>query len=453
MALKHAAETSLKSKILSLLVKNKTALIIIAIAMILRVFYLLSMIAEHGSGNLVELIYDSKKYIMAADYLFGRGETGQYELYLVGLGYPFFLALCKTFFGQAYWLILIIQIILGSLSCALVYKTAQLLIKARAIAITAGVISVVSITSISLANALLTETLFFFLLTLSLYLFFKGLTENSWITMLSAGITGGLAVLVRSVIIFFPILLIVFALIFPLAMTISSRKQLVIKSVVAAVLMAIIPATWGFRNSTVHDTFTVSGTGIGAARLYLVAEVLFAGQERPQYEFKAYRDSLYESSLIDIQAGNYKKHNDENYDLFLSTLEKYPALFIKRYFLIILKNATAVSSLHYIQIPQFTGFFEFIERLNRGFHNPVVLILSLGGFIILSRKKFNISLILLLIMLYFALMSGVTFGQGSRIFYPAMMVQSILVATTLLFFYDIVLLGKHSLMRKIKSVK
>ncbi len=69
-----------------------------------------------------------------------------------------------------------------------------------------------------------------------------------------------------------------------------------------------------------------------------------------------------------------------------------------------------------------------------------MLILSLIGLAIIFRKNIKTALALGLFLMYFGLLSGVTFWQGSRIFYPAQVVQTILAATTLVFLYDLIIL-------------
>ena len=421
-------------------------ILIFAAALILRLLFMFIMFSDIGPGHLIDLYQDPIKYVNAADYLFGRADTGQYELFLVGVGYPFLIALLTAIFGDIYWPILVVQLILSSLSCVLIYKIGELLIKNRIIAAIAGFLAAVSITSISLANAILSETLFFFLFILSLYLFFKGLADNRWSTIIFAGIMGGLATLVRSVTMFYPVLLIVFALIYPVAKKAGERKRMLIKSAVVALIMITIPALWGLRNLEVHDTFTVSGTGVLATKTYLTGRVLISAQDRHVGKFTALRDSLYRSSLAAYEAGNYRQNQADDIEFIISTVKRYPSLFLKNYLLIVLDNATAVSGLQYLHLPRYTKFFENIDKyIHRGSNSPVVLVFSLIGFLILARKQLNISLILLLNVLYFALMSGITFGQGSRIFFPAMSTQSILAATAVLFFYDIVLIGRNFL--------
>jgi len=412
---------------------------IFLIALILRLIFLLLMLGEHGTQPLAGLFDDSAKYIKAADCLFGISTTGQYELYLVGPGYPFFLGIINIIFGRVDWLVMALQIIMSGLTCVGIYLIARRLIANDTVAVLAGLIAAVSMTSISLANSLLTETLFLFLLVLSLERFFKGLAENRWTSFAAAGILGGLAVLVRSAAMFFPVLLVLFAVIIPAGWIRARRGQLILKAVVTALIMTVISLGWAARNSAVHDVFTVAGTGMGAARLYLAGRVVYAVGERPPHEYRAFRDSLYESTVPDIRAGKYKKLNEEATAFVTATMREYPARFIWTYISTIIHNMTVISTLEYAQIPQLGGIFEFFDRrFSPGYKNPIILILTLTGFIILARRSLRIAIILLSVVVYFGAASGITFGQGSRVYFPAQAAYAIFVSAALLFFYDLI---------------
>ncbi len=425
----------------------KAPLIIFGLALSLRLLFLILMLADVGASHLVDQFKDPVKYFTAADYLFGRAETGQYELFLVGAGYPFFIGICNTIFGHIYWPILLTQIILSSYSCVIIYKTAQLITRNPVIAMIAGILAAVSLTSISLANALLSETVFFFLFTFSLYLFFKGLIESRWRPIISAGICGGAAVLVRSVAMFYPVLFIVFALLFFAAGLSVKRKSVLVKAAIVALIMLFVPALWGLKNLNEHGAFTVSGTGVLAAKTYLTADILIDVQGRNVSDFPRLRDSLYQSSLAKYQVGDYQKNQSEDIEFIISAIKKNNSVFLEKYFSIVLDNATAVSKLQFVQLPGLTSFFNTLDKITRrSYNDPMVLVFSLVGFFIIARKNLNIALILLINIIYFAAMSGITFAQGSRIFFPALSTQSILVATTILFFYNLARAGRNSLL-------
>jgi len=230
------------------------------------------MFSQHSPARFIELFPDTMTYLKAAGGLLGITDRGKYELYMTGPGYPFFLGFFAYIIGRAYWLMILIQIIISSISCVIIYMTAILLTKNRIISVIAGLLAAVSLTSISLASAALTETLFFFLFISMLYLFLKGLSENRWW--------------------YFVVLLIIFALLYPFTGIASHHKNKYRKIVVAILLFVLLPAVWVIRNTAAYNTPTVSGTGVSAAKIFLTGKVIHKSQNRSPYEFRQFRDSI-----------------------------------------------------------------------------------------------------------------------------------------------------------------
>lgn len=421
--------------------KYRSHLIIFSAALVLRVIFLIMMAGSIGLSSVADLFPDSISYIKAGDHLLGTGNEGEFWLFLTGPGYPFFVALFRLVFGGWVLPVLLVQIILSSLTAVLIYMLSRLIIESRPISFIAGFLAALSITSIELANCVLSETVFLFLFVLSLYLFFRAVIENRLSFFIAAGILGGAAVLIRSAVLFFPPVLILLAWLIPLDKSFPGRGKIMKKALLAAVIMAAIPLLWSARNLSRHDTFIVSGTGLGAAKTYLAILVNFDIQERPEWEFKKVKDSLYEEARQEINTANARKYYNDARDYVLSTLKKYPRVFIRNYFYTILDNITAVSALHYYQLPQYSDFYKSLEiRLYKGTNSYVTLLFSLIGLVVFCRHSRRRAVIPFIIMFYFAIISGVTFWQGSRIFYPAIVAQSILVAATILFLYDLAVL-------------
>jgi len=339
---------------------------------------------------------------------------------------------------------LFFQTILGSISCVIIYKIAELLSFGRTVAFIAGMIPVISITSISLASSILTETLFFFLLVLSLYLIIRAAISGRWSIAVAAGICGGLMIMVRSAAMFIPIIYFIITFLIPVKAKAGDRKRTLIRSGVIFLIMILMPLMWSAKNKVSHDIFTLSGTGIGAAKVYLTAKVLFAVSEQPPWEFFEYRDSLMNASVTDYNAGNFKKVQTDAYDFVMATFKKYPVLYFQKFLGNVWENMTAVSGLQNNQLPILDDYKSYFYPLKWGYQSPVMLLLSLIGLVIIVRRNIRTALILFLILIYFGFLSGVTFWQGSRIFYPAQAVQTICAAVTLTFLYNLLI---HALKR------
>ncbi|PKK82379.1 MAG: hypothetical protein CVT49_14160 [candidate division Zixibacteria bacterium HGW-Zixibacteria-1] len=428
--------------------EHRLPLIVVLTALCLRLVFMLLLSAGHDSVSMTQLFSDTPKYIGASDYLFGKSQSGQYDLFLVGPGYPFFLGVLTGIFGLTFWPAIIFQIILSSLSCLLIYKIAIIILDNKPVAFIAGLISVVSLTSITLANSVLTETLFFFLFCLSVHQFFRSLKSDKWSTAVWAGIWGGLAVLVRSVALVFPFVMILIALIYPSRRQDSRCRGIMSRVLVTMLIIFGISSIWAIRNLAVHDTFVVSDTGLKAARIYLGAQVMNNERGGRTWELDKVRDSMYESSMIPIHAGDYRRAQTETLDFLMYSFRKHPILYIKYYFRNIWDNATAISSLQNELTPDFRWISIIYYPVKWGYRMPLMLVLSITGFFVLARRDLAGAACLLIIMLYFAALSGVTFWQGSRVFYPAQITQTILAAATLLFLYDFAVFG----IKKIRSI-
>ncbi|MEW5922547.1 MAG: glycosyltransferase family 39 protein [Candidatus Zixiibacteriota bacterium] len=390
---------------------------------------------------MTQLFDDTPKYVRAADYFFGKSQSGQYDLFLVGPGYPSFLGIFFKIFGQTFWPIIFIQILLSSFTSLLIYNIAFLIFNNRLIAFIAGLISAISLTSITLASSILTETLFFFLFCLSVYQFFRSLENARWSNLVWAGIWGGLAVLVRSVASVFPLALIMISFLYPVNGKSFRRREIISKILVTVLIIFGISSIWAIRNKVIHDTFVISDTGLKAARVFLGAQVINEEQGGRTWEVDKIRDSLYESSMITINAGDYRRAQTETIDFLISSFKEYPVKYMRFYFRNIWDNATAMSSLQNELTPDHQWITNIYYPVKWGYRMPWMIILSITGFFILARHDKAKAVCLLIIMLYFAVLSGVTFWQGSRVFYPAQAAQTILAAAALIFLYDFAVLG------------
>jgi 4-amino-4-deoxy-L-arabinose transferase-like glycosyltransferase len=86
-------------------------------------------------------------------------------------GYPFFISVISSVFGESLWNVIAIQVLLDSASCILIAIMAKVLFGAGFWI--AGVMSAINLNMIIISNALLTDTLFLFLFTVFLFALIK----------------------------------------------------------------------------------------------------------------------------------------------------------------------------------------------------------------------------------------------------------------------------------------
>jgi len=409
----------------------RPVLIIFALALVLRVVFFILESSYYNSPAILHLFEDSKTYMSIARYMLGTNIAGAGDLLLAGPGYGLFLAAVFFVFGVIAWPVLIIQIILGSLTCVYLYKIALYLLDNKTIALIAGILAAVSLSAISLASSIMSDTLFFFLLTLATMLWVRGHKNERWREFLAAGILIGLAVLVRSVGAFLPVVLIAGSLLLSFGSPRPRRKTLLIRTVITSVLIIFITVFWGLRNYAVHDLFTVSETGALAAKRYLCARVIYEAENRPS--LLEVRNEMSRPTTRYSLDKSAKAMHDDAIETVITTFKKYPGRFMSVFVKNIYENIGMESTIHPLQVPQLRPLFRAVSNVTTyGGRNHLPFLLALIGAIILVwRHRWQVSLFLALVYIYFALLSGFTFWQGSRIFFPGQLAWVILAAVPL----------------------
>jgi len=120
--------------------------------------------------------------------------------------YPYFLALIYALLGQGYLMARVAQIVLGSLSCLLVYGLAGRLFN-RTVALVAGVGAGLCGTMVFFDGELLIVVLIIFLDLLLLWLLTGRSGRSGWIGTLLAGLVLGLSIIARpNIVLFVPAL-------------------------------------------------------------------------------------------------------------------------------------------------------------------------------------------------------------------------------------------------------
>ena len=165
---------------------------ILLIAFAFRLFYLVQIesipLFYHLAGD--GRTYDEwAQRLVAGDWL-GSGVFYQAPLY------PYFLGLLQFFFGHSLWLIRFLQIILGSLSCVLIFLVGQKLFS-RAAGIAAGLILAGYAPAIFFDALIEKSNLDLFLVSALLLLLAGALQRQHWSQWLSAGAVLGLLGLTR----------------------------------------------------------------------------------------------------------------------------------------------------------------------------------------------------------------------------------------------------------------
>lgn len=237
-------------------IKQKPLLFILLFAFLIRLTYFIAILILNPEGF---YIYDSYGYWQIAFNLKEYGAFSQsYDLplepdYYRTPIYPLFILLAESLRIETLTIILL-QLILGVLTCYYTFKLSHLITKNNFIACTSALIVGIDIPSIVMNNLVMTETLFTFLLSVCIYFFVKHLKENKTPHLLLSAFICGIAILCRPIGFFIPLLLC-------LLLILKFRKEikksfLKVFAFFAIVLFTISP--WLIRNKITFQHYFLS---------------------------------------------------------------------------------------------------------------------------------------------------------------------------------------------------
>lgn len=174
-------------------------------------------------------------------------------------GYPFFLSLVLFLFRSVAF-VTYIQIIILALSAVLTYKISSLFLSKK-ISIGAAILFMVEPGALYHSYFVLSETLFGFLLLVSVYLFLFKLKKKSSANyiLLLVGIALGMMTMTRAVGQYLVAVLSIFYIFYQIKNKQSGRKMLLNLGVLMAGFFIIV-SPWSFRNYALFGTFTLSST-------------------------------------------------------------------------------------------------------------------------------------------------------------------------------------------------
>lgn len=234
---------------------RKLLVLLVLVAFVLRLVPLVLIIT--GSNFFALYENDSKQYIgmgnalAHGDMFFTSDEASWFPLFRTP-GYPIFLSVFY-FLGFTDQMIALVQIILDSLSCLLVFKLADILLKNEKAALFAAFLYVINPLFISFSFQLLSETFFLFVFLVTNILFFEFYNKQKE-TIKPAVIVGlffGFMIWIRPIAIVFPF-------IYCLTFYLKHRNHLPILTMIVIPLLFV--GLWTARNYVIEGEMTFSAT-------------------------------------------------------------------------------------------------------------------------------------------------------------------------------------------------
>lgn len=244
--------------------------IVIGVALLVRIVLLLAVSPwNQAHYESTFLRSDAGSYYKLAVNLYANGQYSLsdgpdfYPDSFITPGYPVFLAGIFTVFGQDILIVLLAQLLLGVLTCALTHQTALALFgktHAGDIAATAaGLLMALEPIGALYAMITVTETLFLFLFVASVYAFLRGVLRQKGVSLPWLALSGllfGAGLLTRPVLQFFALLPMLYILI----KGAGWKNKLSGAAVFGAVMLAAV-APWLVRNYMVFDAVGMSTVG------------------------------------------------------------------------------------------------------------------------------------------------------------------------------------------------
>lgn len=300
-----------KSKIKNFFLSNKAISCILLLSFLLSIFY--------SFYYQIEPVVDARAYdVIAQNIINGEGYKEildpevKYEPSLVRAGpvYEYFLACIYKIFGHSYAAVWLIQALLHALSALFIYLTCLLVFsdtnKKRIGLVSASIIGFYP-DLIEISAMLMTETLYIFLVCLSIYLFYLYFEDNKLTTLVYLSIVFGLAVLTRPPVVF----------LLPVVVFYLFQKRQFVRTALFTILVVTILTPWTVRNYSSYGKIMPFGAG-GAYNFWIGNHVGASGEQEPGPELTEY---FYNHNVIESY--------DESMRQFKSFVVNYPEDFIK----------------------------------------------------------------------------------------------------------------------------
>lgn len=394
---------------------------------------------------------DTPSYLKPAGYLL-KGQLAKAVDPLRPIGYPLLVAVTNLNPPT----LLTIQAILMSIIPACTYLLVLLFTRSNFLGITSGLLSCLSPTGIALGSLIMADALFSVLFSIIFLTLAYGVYIGSLRLIVVSAFTSGAAILVKPILIFWPI---VSVLLFVLLIrtrtgtgegnydTLNLFSKYWKHILILFITPFLISTSWAGLNYSLNGVFSVSTIGSLTMRIYLanhVEEWAIAGQ-RPTGNTLLNKMSILRKRFASLSHGDKNKiSRKESY----SIIKKYPLKSVQVLVDDALRNYMAGWDYFSRQLPlskEKNGrLFWFISRWESKIKIIALFPLFFAPFISLlackvkpSHESQQLRYFLFansLVFLYFFICAGVTFWTGPRILYP---VEIIIISSVLSLFYQL----------------
>ena len=251
-------------------VGQRVCLILLIIWLLARLFFTVPIFRNPQRAEVAHL----NTYLELARSLLERGSYEGYSRDNIDLKrtptYPVFIALVQALFGDNLGFLALSQLLLTICTCRLIYMTTQMITN-ETIAIAAAWIYALNPNSLFWALTALTETVFAFFLTLSIFFLVKFAQSMGMRWVILSAITLGIAILTRPMAVWLIPIWVGFVVIFSWHKSWKNRIRDAIL-VLGALWLIILP--WQYRNYVVNGQFTLSNVARATVQNWMIARGL-----------------------------------------------------------------------------------------------------------------------------------------------------------------------------------
>ena len=362
--------------------QKNTIVIVFLLALLLRLSYVVLLPQLEGKELADVWAYDSLALSLAS------GEGYPEDLRRPPL-FPLFLAGVYKLFGHNFFIVRLIQAVIGSLTCLLVYLIGKKVFN-ETIGFIAALLAIFYPGFISYTGLVLAETLAAFLMSSSIYFLIKAASyQNRWGWYALAGIVLGLTVLCRPEMLLFP-----FLVLLGLLSIYKSKKQALIGFFILLGLMSIVISPWTVRNYRLVHKFIPVTVGFGAN--------LWLGSH-PEDLTEWYSDKEPIKSLVDKTQIEF---NAKLRKLAFKNITARPFIYLKlcikkffRFWLTSHSNTFKGLEESFVSTIQSRNYKIFFQKAIFFAINMGLILLGFFG-IFLARKRWKAAFLLLSIIIY-----------------------------------------------------
>jgi len=180
--------------------------------------------------------------------------------------YPLFLAGMHLLFGENAMAVAVVQAIIDTVSCYLVYLIAMEVFESSLTAVFSALLYSLYFPGVKFVGAVLTETMTVFLLLVFVLTLLRALETSDWKLFLLSGMAVGLTSLCRPTTLLLPFFLI---LLLPISLKRKGRNVVLVRNLGVLIIGTVMMMSpWVVRNYHVFGSF-VPGTSLGGAAFYV----------------------------------------------------------------------------------------------------------------------------------------------------------------------------------------